>query len=75
MKKNNFFIGAAIGAALGAVTGILFAPKSGKETRKILGKKAEEYANEGKELINKTTQQVEDKIQQTAENVAKKMKK
>lgn len=32
-KNNGFLIGATIGAIAGVVTGILFAPKSGKETR------------------------------------------
>ncbi len=32
-KNNGFLVGATIGAIAGVVTGILFAPKSGKETR------------------------------------------
>ena len=45
-KKNSgagkFAIGAAIGAAVGVVAGILTAPKSGKETRADVKKKAGE---------------------------------
>ena len=33
MKKGKFALGALIGAAAGLITGILAAPKSGKETR------------------------------------------
>lgn len=34
--KKGLAIGASIGAAFGAISGILFAPKSGKETRQII---------------------------------------
>lgn len=41
MSKGKFAIGAIFGAAVGVVTGILTAPKSGKETRADLKVKAE----------------------------------
>ncbi len=41
MSKGKFAIGALIGAAIGAAAGILTAPKSGKETREDLKKKAD----------------------------------
>ncbi|HRN90165.1 MAG TPA: YtxH domain-containing protein [Candidatus Saccharibacteria bacterium] len=41
MSKGKFAIGAILGAAAGFVTGILTAPKSGKETRDELKVKAE----------------------------------
>ena len=34
MQKSDFLVGIVIGAVVGAITVILFAPKSGKETRK-----------------------------------------
>ena len=40
MKGKHFGIGLAVGTVLGAVAGILFAPKSGKETRKVIAEKA-----------------------------------
>jgi len=60
MSKNNgkFVIGALVGAALGAAAGLLFAPRSGKETRKIVGKKAKEYAEKGKDLALKEKEAV-----------------
>jgi gas vesicle protein len=44
MKKGNagsFLAGMMIGGAIGAVAGLLVAPRSGKETRRILRKSAE----------------------------------
>lgn len=51
MKKEtkNLMTGLAVGAIAGAVAGILFAPKSGKETRADIAK----YMNEMKDKISK----------------------
>lgn len=49
MKKSNkskFILGALVGAA----AGVLFAPKSGKETRKALKIKAEDLINKAREI-------------------------
>ncbi len=40
MKKDSFVRGTIIGAAIGTVAGILLAPKSGRETRQDLKRKA-----------------------------------
>lgn len=40
MKKGKFGLGLVIGAVAGVVTGLLAAPKSGKETREDLKRKA-----------------------------------
>jgi gas vesicle protein len=42
MKGNKLAIGAIIGAAAGIVAGVLTAPKSGKETRDDIKRKASE---------------------------------
>ena len=46
MSKRKFVLGALFGAAAGVVAGVLTAPKSGKETRADLKKKANELKNE-----------------------------
>lgn len=73
--KEKFFLGALAGAVAGAVAGILFAPKSGKETRKIIGDKAKEYAQDGKEMIEKGTELAKEKVKETADTVSQKMGK
>ena len=59
-EKALFFI---VGAAIGAVTALLFAPRSGEETRKMIVSKAREgaenivrektseYLDKGKEVV------------------------
>ena len=54
MSKGKFVLGAVLGAAAGVGAGLLTAPKSGKETRTDLKKKAHELkqdaATKGDEL-------------------------
>ena len=45
-KKSNFLLGAGIGLGLG----LLFAPKSGKETREDLSKSIKELINKAKKI-------------------------
>lgn len=40
MSKNKFIIGTVVGAAAGVVAGILTAPKTGRETRADVMKRA-----------------------------------
>lgn len=55
MKKNKFLLGAIIGA----VAGILFAPKSGKETRKDVVSLAESVGNAIKDTSDVFTKKVQ----------------
>lgn len=69
-KKSNagkFFLGAAVGAALG----VLFAPKSGKETRAALKKKANELLDKAKEIDVK---EVRDTIEEKVSDLVEEMK-
>ena len=61
MSVMRFLAGFAVGAALGAVAGVLLAPKSGDETREMLGDMASD-------LAKKTEATVKD-IQKKADNI------
>ena len=61
MSVTRFLAGFAIGATIGAVAGILLAPKSGAETRELLGDMASDMAK-------KTDETVKD-IQRKADNL------
>ena len=49
MSVSKFLAGFVVEAAIGAVTGILLAPKSGEETRKILADTAQDMARRADE--------------------------
>lgn len=62
MKKKTV-AALGVGAAVGAGLGVLFAPKSGKETREDLKNKITELRNKVKEIdIEDVKKYVEDKI-------------
>ena len=48
-RTYYYFRGLLIGGLIGAVMGILYAPKSGKETREEIGRKTEELIAKAKE--------------------------
>lgn len=66
MKAGSFIGGLLTGAVIGGVIALLYAPKSGKETREDLKRKLEEY---GKELENIKTK-AKEKSKQVREDVA-----
>lgn len=55
MSQNgsNFLKGLIFGGLVGVAIGILFAPKSGKETREDLAVKADEFISKAKEELEK----------------------
>lgn len=70
-STGKFVVGAFIGAAVGAVVGLLFAPKSGKETRKWIGEKAKDYAKEGKKVIVEKEKEAKEAISKVAQEISK----
>jgi gas vesicle protein len=52
-KSGDLLKGLIIGGLIGAVLGILYAPKSGKETREDIARKTEELLNKAKEEYEK----------------------
>jgi gas vesicle protein len=74
MKKSNagkVILGVTIGALAGAVAGILFAPQSGKDTRKLISKKSKEYVEKGKKMVEKGTDAAKNKVKEAADDISK----
>ncbi len=72
-KAKKFALGAAIGAAAGFVTGILLAPKSGKETRADLKNGATKAVKVASKQLNTAHQELS-KVVEKAETQLSKVK-
>jgi gas vesicle protein len=77
-KKRGGGLSLVLGAIIGGIAGLLFAPKSGKETREDMKKvvkdseaKIKETAEKAKVIFEKS----KDKVDEIVDNVAKKIKK
>ncbi len=68
MKTNNIAIGILGGIAAGAILGILFAPAKGKDTRKQIAKKSNDYASELKDKFGDIMETITDKYEQMRHN-------
>jgi gas vesicle protein len=55
-KNNDLLKGLFIGGLIGVVLGILYAPKSGKETREDIAHKADELLDKAKEEYEKAVE-------------------
>ena len=87
MSKKNGLGKFVLGAAIGAGIGLLFAPRSGKETRKILKDKMDDLVKKAKELdkeevkaaieakINEIKEGIKNLDKETAVELAKKQGK
>jgi gas vesicle protein len=63
-SKISYFI---VGLGVGALLGILFAPKSGEETREFLAKKAEEGREYAQRKARELRERAEDLIERSKE--------
>lgn len=74
MSENNagsrvsFFL---VGLGIGALVGILFAPKSGEETREYLTSKADEGRDYAQKKARELRERAEDLIERSKEIMAK----
>lgn len=55
-NKSELLAGLIIGGLIGITLGILFAPKSGKESREDIARKADELMDKAKEGYEKATE-------------------
>ena len=70
-KCGDFLKGLLVGGAAGLILGILYAPKSGKETREQLGRKTEELLTKAKEDYEKALE----KSKKTYESAVERLRK
>lgn len=67
-SKVSFFM---VGLGIGALIGILFAPKSGEETREYLSSKAEEGRDYAQKKARELRERAEDLIERSKEIMAR----
>ena len=72
-SSNKLITGLVAGALAGAAAGILFAPKPGKDSRVVVGTKAEEIRKKTGEYIGTVREKIrkgrgEDGVEEPSEN-------
>jgi gas vesicle protein len=67
-SKISFFL---VGLGIGALVGILFAPKSGEETREFLSQKADEGREYAQRKAKELRERAEDLVEQSKQVVAR----
>ena len=71
MKTNKVILGVIGGLAAGAILGILFAPSSGKKTRKKIADKYKAIKDHAKEDFDKLIKKIDDKYKSISEDAHK----
>ena len=74
-NRKSLMLGAGIGTVLGVTAGILFAPKSGKETRQIIADRTGESARNLKDRAAATREKISESARQTGSKVQTAAKK
>ncbi len=69
-QAGNVILGTLIGVAAGLAAGVLLAPASGKDTRNMLGEKANEAKDAINDAANKTIASLKE-VKESAERVIK----
>jgi gas vesicle protein len=70
MSTGKVLLGALAGFAAGAVLGILLAPDKGEETRKKMGKKADDFSDGLKSKLNGVIESVMEKFEAVKEEAS-----
>lgn len=76
MSADKFFAGFIVGGAIGALTGILLAPSSGEETRKVIMDRTQEVRSKAESSIQEIQTKAEsvvDEIQQKGDDLLNKI--
>ncbi len=53
MRNNKFTVGLAFGVLTGAITGMLLAPKSGRESRQAIKTRAAHLGSRARQLMSR----------------------
>lgn len=72
-NRNAAMVGALMlmaGGLIGAGLGLLFAPQSGKKTRKKIGRYAQKVRNEAEEIIRDSANAVTDAVEELGEKTS-----
>ena len=74
-SSGKAIVGFIFGAAVGVTAGMLFAPRSGVETRKKLEKKAREYSDDMTQKVTKKIDELKGQMDEFANETKARIKK